>query len=198
MKRSTLIVFSVLGIILVIAVGLLSWVVGTRNQMVSLEEDYKTQWAQVENQLQRRFDLIPNLVETVKGYASHEKEVFVGVAEARAKVGGAQGGSIGEKIAANQQLTSALGRLMLVVERYPDVKANTNFLALQTSLEGTENRLSAERRRYNDSVKLYNKKIRMMPANIIAGTFGFVRAELFEAPEAAQANPQVRFGGDTD
>jgi len=198
MKRSTLIVFVVLGIILVIAIGLLSWVVSTRNGMVSLEEDYKTQWAQVENQLQRRFDLIPNLVETVKGYASHEKDVFVSVAEARAKVGGTQGAGIPEKIAANQQLTSALGRLLLVVERYPEVKANTNFQALQDELAGTENRLSAERRRYNESVKLYNKKIRMLPANIIAGLFGFTRAELYEAPVEAQANPQVDFSGDSD
>jgi LemA protein len=193
MKRSTLIAFIVLGVILVVAIGVLSWVVGTRNQMVGFDEEVKTQWAQVENQLQRRFDLIPNLVETVKGISSHEKEVFVGVAEARSRVGGAAGGSIPEKIAANNQLTSALGRLLVTVERYPEIKSNTNFQALQDELAGTENRLSTERRRYNERVRDYNKAIRMFPGNIIAGMFGFERAELFEAPEAATTAPKVDF-----
>ena len=193
MKRSTVTIFVVLGIILIFAIGALSWVVGTRNNMVSLDEEVKTQWAQVENQLQRRFDLIPNLVETVKGISSHEKDVFVGVAEARSRVGGAAGGSIPEKIQANNALTSALGRLMVVVERYPEIKSNTNFQALQDELAGTENRLSTERRRYNERVRDYNKTIRMFPANMIAGMFGFERAELFEAPEAATTAPQVDF-----
>ena len=193
MKRSTLITFIVLGIILVVAIGVLSWVVGTRNQMVGLDEEVKTQWAQVENQLQRRFDLIPNLVETVKGISNQEKEVFIGVAEARSRVGGAVGGSIPEKIEANNQLTSALGRLLVTVERYPEIKSNVNYLKLQDELAGTENRLSTERRRYNERVRDYNKAIRMFPGNIIAGMFGFERAELFEAPEAATTAPKVDF-----
>lgn len=193
MKRSTLIAFIVMGVILVIGIGLLSWAVGTRNQMVGLDEEVKTQWAQVENQLQRRFDLIPNLVETVKGISSHETEVFVGVAEARSRVGGAAGGTIPEKIDANNALSSALSRLLVTVERYPEIKSNTNFQALQDELAGTENRLSTERRRYNERVRDYNKTIRMFPANVIAGMFGFARAELFEAPEAATTAPRVDF-----
>ncbi len=192
MKRSTVIVLAVLALIVVVAIGVLSWAVGTRNQFVSLDEDVKTQFAQIENVLQRRFDLIPNLVETVKGFAAQEKEVFVGVAEARAKVGGA--GSVPEKISANNQLTSALGRLMVVVERYPEIKSNENFMALQHELSGTENRIVVERRRYNESVKAYNKATRMFPGALIANFFGFERAELLEAPVEAQTAPRVDFG----
>ncbi len=192
MKRGTLIALVVLGLILIIAIGLFSTVVGTRNRMVGLDEAVKTQWAQVENQLQRRYDLIPNLVETVKGFAQQEREVFIGVTEARAKVGGA--GTIPEKIQANQELSSALSRLLLVVERYPDIKSNQNFMALQDELAGTENRIATERRRYNEQVRAYNTAIRLFPGNIIAGLFGFERAELFEAPEEAQTAPRVDFG----
>jgi LemA protein len=183
-------------LVLIVAIGLLSWVVGTRNHFVTLDENVKTGWAQVENQLQRRYDLIPNLVETVKGFASQEREVFIGVTEARAKVGGAA--SIPDKIKANNELSSALSRLLLVVERYPDIKSNQNFLALQDELAGTENRLSVERRRYNEGVRQYNTAIRKTPGNILAGLFGFERADLFEAPAEAQAAPQVRFGDDSD
>ena len=192
MKRSTLIVFVILGLILLIALGALSWVVGTRNRMVGLDEEVKTQWAQVENQFQRRLDLIPNLVETVKGFAQQEKDVFIGVTEARAKAGGAV--TIPDKIQANNHLTSALSRLMVVVERYPDIKSNANFQALQDELGGTENRIAQERRRYNERVLAYNKAIRMFPANMIAGLFGFERADLFEAPEEAGTVPRVDFG----
>ncbi len=192
MRRPAIIALIVLGLVVVIAIGLLAWMVGYRNQLVSLDEDVKTQWAQVENQLQRRYDLIPNLVETVKGFAQQEQDVFLGVAEARSKVGGAT--TIPEQISANQQLSSALSRLLLVVERYPEIKSNQNFMALQDELAGTENRIAVERRRYNEVVRAYNKAIRMFPGNLIAGLFGFERAELYEAPAEAQSAPRVDFG----
>ncbi len=192
MRRPAIIALIVLGLVVVIAIGLLAWMVGYRNQLVSLDEDVKTQWAQVENQLQRRYDLIPNLVETVKGFAQQEQDVFLGVAEARSKVGGAT--TIPEQISANQQLSSALSRLLLVVERYPEIKSNQNFMALQDELAGTENRIAVERRRYNEAVRAYNKAIRMFPGNLIAGLFGFERAELYEAPAEAQSAPRVDFG----
>ena len=168
-----------------------SYLKGTYNSLVTLDEGVKGAWAQVENQLQRRYDLIPNLVETVKGYAAHEKEVFLKVTEARAKVGGAT--SINDKIAANNGLTAALSRLLLVVERYPDLKANTNFIRLQDELAGTENRIAVERRRYNETVKAFNIKIRRFPTNLLAGMFGFEKAAFFEVPKERQEAPKVKF-----
>jgi len=181
----------VLGILLIIVIGFYSYLKGTYNSLVTLDEGVKAAWAQVENQLQRRYDLIPNYVETVKGYAKHEKEVLTQVTEARARVGGAT--TINEKMAANNQLTSALSRLLLVVERYPDLKANTNFIRLQDELAGTENRIAVERRRFNEMVKTYNIKIRHFPTNIIAGMFGFEKAAFFEVPKEVQAAPKVKF-----
>jgi LemA protein len=151
----------------------------------------KSAWAQVENQLQRRYDLIPNLVETVKGYAKQEKDVLVEVTNARARVGGAA--TVPDKIDANNELSGALSRLLLVVEQYPDLKSNQNFLRLQDELAGTENRISVERKRYNDAVREYNVAIRSFPANLLAGMFGFKKAAFFEVPAAAQAAPQVKF-----
>ena len=168
-----------------------SYLKGTYNSLVTLDEGVKAAWAQVENQLQRRYDLIPNLVETVKGYAAHEKEVFLKVTEARAKVGGAT--TINDKIAANNGLSAALSRLLLVVERYPDLKANTNFIRLQDELAGTENRIAVERRRYNETVKVYNIKIRRFPTNLLAGMFGFEKAAFFEVPKERQEAPKVKF-----
>ena len=164
---------------------------GMYNSLVRLDEGIKGAWAQVENQLQRRYDLIPNYVETVKGYARFEKDVLLKVTEARARVGGA--GSVKEKIDANNELTSALSRLLVVVERYPDLKANQNFIRLQDELAGTENRIAVERRRYNEAVRAYNVKIRSFPTNILAGMFGFSRAEFFEAPAEAKEAPKVKF-----
>jgi LemA protein len=181
----------VLGILLVIVIGMYSYMKGTYNSLVSLDEGVKAAWAQVENQLQRRYDLIPNYVETVKGYAGHEKEVLLKVTEARAKVGGAA--TVGEKIEANNQLSSALGRLLLVVEQYPDLKANTNFIRLQDELAGTENRIAVERMRFNEAVKTYNITIRHFPTNIIAGMFGFEKAAFFEVPKERQEAPKVKF-----
>lgn len=162
------------------------------NSLVTGDEAVKTAWAQVENVLKRRADLIPNLVSTVKGYAAHEREVLTAVTEARAKVG--QAASIPESLEANAELSSALARLMVVVERYPDLKANANFLQLQDELAGTENRISTERRRYNETVLAYNLKVRRFPGNIYASIFGFTPAALFEAPEADKQTPKVDFG----
>jgi LemA protein len=176
---------------LIVIFGLYSFLKGNYNNFVTLDEAVKGSWAQVENQLQRRYDLIPNLVETVKGYAKQEKDVLVEVTNARAKVGGAA--SVPEKISANNELSSALSRLLVVVERYPDLKSNQNFMRLQDELAGTENRIAVERKRYNDAVKTYNIAIRSFPANLLAGMFNFQSATFFEAPAQAKATPQVKF-----
>lgn len=182
----------IIGIIVLLALIIGGSCVGKYNQIVTLDESVETAWSQVENVLQRRFDLIPNLVNTVKGYAEHEKEVFIKVTEARAKVGGAQ--TRAEKIDANNQLTAALSRLLLVVERYPDLKANQNFLALQDELAGTENRIAVERRRYNDAVRVYNTFVRRFPNNLIAGIFGYSKEDVyFKAAEGAKEAPKVEF-----
>ena len=187
MKKSMI----VIGVIVLILLIFFLSIRGTYNRLVALDENVKTAWSQVENQFQRRLDLIPNYVETVKGYAKHEREVLIQVTKARAKVAGA--GSIGGKIEANNALSSALARLLVVVERYPDLKASQNFMRLQDELAGTENRIAVERRRYNEAVRVYNTKIRSFPSSIMAGMFGFRRAELFQAPEAAKAPPKVKF-----
>lgn len=187
-QKTTLIVIGV--IVLVVVVPLLS-LKGTYNSLVQMDEAVKAAWAQVENQLQRRYDLIPNYVETVKGYAKHEKEVFVKVTEARSRVAGA--GNINEKIAANNQLSSALARLLVVVERYPELKANTNFIRLQDELAGTENRIAVERRRFNETVRVFNTKIRSFPTNLIAGFFGFEKATFFEVSKEKQEAPKIKF-----
>lgn len=178
-------------VILVILLSIFFSIKGTYNTLVRLDEGIKGAWAQVENQLQRRYDLIPNYVETVKGYARHEKEVFLRVTEARSRVGTAT--NIKEKIGANNELSSALSRLLFVVERYPDLKANQNFIRLQDELAGTENRISVERRRYNEAVKTYNVKIRSFPTNILAGMFGFTKAEFFKVAAIAKEVPKVKF-----
>jgi LemA protein len=178
-------------VILVVAGSLYSFFKGTYNQFVTLDEAVKSSWAQVENQLQRRYDLIPNLVETVKGYAKQEKEVLVEVTNARARVGGAT--TVPDKISANNELSGALSRLLVVVEKYPDLKSNQNFLRLQDELAGTENRISVERRRYNEAVQTYNVAVRSFPANLLAGMYGFEKAAFFEAPAGAKAVPQVKF-----
>ena len=164
---------------------------GTYNSLVTMDEAVKAAWAQVENQLQRRYDLIPNLIETVKGFAAQEREVFIRVTEARSKVAGAT--TINDKIEANNGLSAALSRLLLVVERYPELKSNTNFLRLQDELAGTENRIAVERRRYNETVKAYNIRIRRFPTNLLAGMFGFEKAAFFEVPKERQEPPQVKF-----
>jgi len=187
-QKTTLII---VGIILLAVLIPLLYLKGTYNSLVRMDEGIKGAWAQVENQLQRRYDLIPNYVETVKGYAKHEKEVFLKVTKARSRVAGA--GNISEKIAANNQLSSALARLLVVVERYPDLKANTNFIRLQDELAGTENRIAVERRRFNEAVRVYNTKIRSFPTNLIAGMFRFEKADFFEVPKEKQEVPKIKF-----
>lgn len=195
-------------IIIVVILGLLvlggGWYVSARNRFVSMDENVKQTWSQVENVYQRRLDLIPNLVATVQGYAAHERETLTQVVEARAKVGqiGAQGM---QKVLEDPQafarfqeaqgaLSSALSRLMVVVERYPDLKANESFLDLQRQLEGTENRITVERKRFNEAAQQYNTAIRFFPGSLIASLGGFQPRNYFTAaPEAAQA-PKVNFG----
>ncbi len=181
----------VVAVIAVLAIAVYSLFAGNYNKFVQMDVGIKAAWSQVENQLQRRYDLIPNLVETVKGYAKQEKDVLVEVTNARAKVGGA--GTVPDKIAANNELSGALSRLMVVVERYPDLKSNQNFMKLQDELAGTENRIAVERMRYNDAVKIYNQAIRSFPANFVAGMFGFKEAAFFKVDEVAKAAPKVKF-----
>ena len=165
-----------------------------------MEEGVTAQWAQVENVYQRRADLIPNLVNTVKGYAEHEKETLEGVIEARSKAtsttidpSNLNAESIQQFQAAQDGLSSALSRLMVVVERYPDLKANQNFLELQAQLEGTENRISVERKKFNESARGYNTTIKKFPKNLIAGMFGFEKKDYFEAQAGAEKAPEVQF-----
>jgi LemA protein len=172
------------------------------NRMVTLDEEVNASWGQVQNVYQRRFDLIPNLVETVKGYASHEEETFTAVVEARSKVGGVM--NISDEVLqdpdafarfqqAQGELTGALQRLMVVSEQYPDLKANQNFLALQDQLEGTENRIAVERQRFNEAVKNYNSYIRRFPQAFVANMTGFEKKNYFEASGDAQSAPKVEF-----
>jgi len=162
------------------------------NKFVSQEEAVKAQWAQVQNQLQRRNDLIPNLVETVKGYASHESQVFEDIAASRAKLAGAT--TPADQMAAANQQTAALSRLLVIVENYPQLKANEQFNRLMDELSGTENRLATERMRYNERIQEYNTARRRFPANVTAKTFGFKEYPYFNAPPEAQAVPKVNFG----
>lgn len=161
------------------------------NRLVSMDEGVRSAWAQVENQFQRRADLIPNLVATVKGYAAHEREVLESIADARARMAGAK--SIEEKINSSNALDAALGRLLVVVERYPNLKADQTFTRLMDELAGTENRLAVERKRYNDLVQDYNARIRRFPERVIAGLFNFEQASYFLAAESAKSAPTVEF-----
>jgi len=184
-------------IVLLIVVVLLVWIgsiyVGHRNQMVTLKETVNSQWSQVDVVLQRRADLIPNLVETVKGIASQEQKVFGDIAAARAALIGAK--TPADKIAANGQLDGALGRLLVVVENYPQLRSNENFLRLQDELAGTENRIAIERRRYNEAVQAYNTYIGLFPNNIVASLSGFTRDDAyFKTDEGARQAPKVNFG----
>lgn len=190
-------------VLIVIAVVILSiffWFRGSYNGMVSMSETVSSQWSNVENQYQRRLDLIPNLVNTVKGYAAHEQQTLEDVVNARAKATQTQinfdqlDESAIKKINNIQgELSSALSRLMAISESYPDLKANQNFLELQAQLEGTENRIAVERRKFNESVKEYNAYIRQFPKNMIAGMFGFVPKPYFEATAGAENAPKVEF-----
>lgn len=183
-------------IVLLILIGLIvvvgAWVAGMYNGLVRLRNQVKNAWAQIDVQLKRRHDLIPNLVETVKGYASHEKTTLEEVIKARTRAVSATG--VEAQGQAEGQLSAALGRLMVVVEQYPDLKANQNFLGLQEELTSTENRIGFSRQHYNDSVMTYNTKTESFPANIIAGMFSFARETFFELQDAsAREAPKVQF-----
>ncbi|MDD5508593.1 MAG: LemA family protein [Bacteroidales bacterium] len=178
----------VLAIIVVIAL----YVVGLYNGLIRLRNQVKNAWAQIEVQLKRRHDLIPNLIETVKGYMKHERETLESVTNARTAAMGAR--TVGEKAKAESQLTGALGQLRIAVEAYPDLKASQNFLALQEELTSTENKISFSRQSYNDQVLMYNNKIQMFPSNIIAGMFNFKQEEFFEVEVPAEREvPKVDF-----
>lgn len=179
-------------IVLVVIAAIM--IVPSYNKLVNLEEDVDQSYAQIETQLQRRVDLIPNLVNTVKGYASHEKEVLENIANARSKMAGAQGPE--EQAAADSELSSALSRLLVVVENYPDLKANQNFQQLMDELAGTENRIAVARKDYNDVVSVFNRKVKRFPGKIVASIFGFDEKEYFKAVEGAQQPPAVDFGDD--
>lgn len=187
-------------IVIVVVIALIGYSVSSYNSMVSMDEKVGTAWSNVENQYQRRSDLIPNLVNTVKGYAAHEKETFDAVVSARAKatqVSVDADNLTPEKLAAYQQaqgeIGSALGRLLAISENYPDLKASENFQTLQAQLEGTENRISVERRKFNETAREYNTAIRRFPKNLLASMFGFEKRPYFEAEEGAQNVPEVKF-----
>lgn len=176
-------------IVLVVLIGL--WVMGTYNSLVRLRNRVKDQWSQVDVVLKRRADLIPNLVETVKGYAGHEKDTLDAVINARNKAVNANNPH--EEMAANGELTQALGRLFALTENYPDLKANTNFLDLQASLKETEDKITFARQFYNDTVLAYKNKLEIFPSNIVAGIFNFKPEEFFEASATDREVPQVKF-----
>lgn len=193
MKRNSIIIIAAI-------VAIVGYCMSSYNSLVGQDEAVGTAWSNVENQYQRRVDLIPNLVNTVKGYASHEKETFEAVVSARAKATQTTvdiDDLTPEKIAAYQkaqgELGSALGRLLAITENYPELKANENFKELQAQLEGTENRISTERHKFNEVAKTYNTSIRRFPKNIIASMFGFEKRPYFEAQEGAEKAPEVKF-----
>lgn len=181
----------VVGVIVLIGFMTSSWFIRGYNNVIAMDENIQGKWAQVENQLKRRYDLIPNLVETVKGYASHEKELFENIANARTKY--FQANTVNDKVQASTQLEGFLSRLLLLREAYPQLKANQNFLKLQDSLEGTENRIAVERKRYNEAVQILNTYIRTFFGRFIAAFAGVSSAEYYEIPEAEKETPQVKF-----
>ncbi len=196
MKKGLIVLLAVLGAVVLVAMSF----AGAYNSLVQMDEQVNQAWAQVENVYQRRLDLIPNLVETVKGYAAHEKTTFIAVTEARSKAAGTLSPDVitdPQKFAAFQEsqsaLSSALSRLMVIVEKYPDLKANQNFLQLQAQLEGTENRISVERGRFNEAAQLFNTRFRQFPTNVIAGMFGFKIKEYFQSDAEAKVAPKVQF-----
>lgn len=181
-----------LGVVVVIALAIGMFAVGQYNSLVQAREGVDASWAQVENVLQRRADLVPNLVETVRGYASHEREVFTSVADARSRLLAAT--TPEEAAGANQALDSALGRLLAISENYPQLRASESFTRLQDELAGTENRIAVERRRYNEEARGYNAMMSRFPTNVFAGMFGFERRDYFEAEAGAREAPRVDFG----
>jgi len=191
MNNGVKVLLIALAVVALIAIGVFTWGMGQYNQIVSMDEQVKSQWAQVENQLKRRYDLIPNLVETVKGYAKHEKELFENIANARTKY--FQAATVKDKIQSSQQLEGVLSRLLMLQESFPQLKANESFLKLQDSLEGTENRIAVERKRYNDDVKVLNTYRRTVFGRFFASLAGVNEAQYYEIPQAEKEVPQVKF-----
>jgi LemA protein len=197
MSRALIVVLA----LLIVAGGLILWGVGVNNRFVGLDEAANSAWSQVENDYQRRLDLIPNLVETVKGVASFEQSTYTAVAEARARAGQLRltpeslkdPQALAQFEQAQGQLSSALSRLLVTVEQYPELKANQNFLDLQTQLEGTENRIAVERKRFNETVQAYNVAVRRFPAGLLAGLLGYAQRPYFQAREGADQAPAVQF-----
>lgn len=193
-------IVALVGLGLLVVVGG-AWAVSVANALVRLEQDVHEAWAQVQNVYQRRADLIPNLVETVRAFAAHERAVLEEVTRARAAATGVQLGpdaladprAVERFLQAQRELSSALGRLLVVVERYPELRSNQNFLALQTQLEGTENRIAVERRRYNEAVRAYNTRLRVLPGALVARVLGFQPKAFFEATPDAATPPRVKF-----
>ena len=190
-KKGLVSALAIIAVIIVLGVIFSAWYIGTRNRLVTLEENIDGAWAEIDNQLKRRSDLIPNLVATVKGFASQEREVFAQIAEARSKLAGSQ--TVGETAQNYNQLQSALSRLLVIVEAYPTLKSDQNFIRLQDELAGTENRISVSRKRYNDSVRIFNTKIRRFPSSSIARMMGLEKKEYFEIEEEAREVPEVDF-----
>lgn len=194
--KNSLVVFGIIAAVVVILGG---WIISQRNALIALDEDVNEAWSNIDTDLQRRNDLIPNLVATVKGYATHEEEVFTGIADARGRLAGAS--TMQEKAEADAALTAGLGRLLAIAENYPELKANEGFLRLQDELAGTENRIKVTRKRYNEDVKRYNRTIRQFPGSLFAGNLPFVGLNLeqrdyFEPPQGHEAvviAPKVEF-----
>ena len=192
---------AVLAVVLLLAIATVGWAISVNNQLVRLDQDVNEKWAQVQNVYQRRADLIPNLVETVKGFASQERTVLNEVTSARARASSIQlppqaptdPSALRRFQEAQTQLGGALSRLLVTVERYPELKSNQNFLELQSQLEGTENRIAVERRRFNEAVREYNTRVRLFPGSVIAGLRGFREKAFFEAAPEAQTPPKVKF-----
>ena len=191
MSNTIKIVLVILGVTLLALFMIGGKLIGGYNKVITMEENVKGKWAQVENQLKRRYDLIPNLVETVKGYAKHEKEIFENIAQARTQY--FQANDVRSQIKSANRLEGALSRLLLLQERYPDLKANQSFLRLQDSLEGTENRIAVERKRYNESVQMLNTFIRTFVGRLYALLAGVSKADYYEIPDAEKAAPKVKF-----
>jgi len=182
-----------IGIILLLVIIVLgAWFASMYNSLIRLRNQVKNAWSQIDVQLKRRHDLIPNLIETVKGYMTHEKDTLENITKARSEAMGA--GSVGDKSKAESKLSGAMSQFYVVVENYPDLKANENFLSLQEELTSTENKISFSRQAYNDQVLFYNNKIQVVPSNIIAGMFNFKEEEFFEIEDAAEKEvPKVKF-----
>lgn len=191
MSNGVKIALGILAVIVAIGIIIVGWGIGQYNKIISMDEQVKAQWAQVENQLKRRYDLIPNLVETVKGYAKHEKEIFENIAEARTRY--FQAKNITDKIKASNELEGVLSRLLVLREAYPQLKANENFLKLQDSLEGTENRIAVERKRYNEAVQRLNTYRRTVFGRIFSAIAGVGEAAYYEIPAAEKEAPKVKF-----